>query len=200
MLSYLFQDDQNMTIPQFIEREIIYRALFRLQEDFEVSIDQLSKLFGFAHVSDSIIFLGSLSLLVSRPPGVYEGISGGRLARLSPLSPRWHMICSFIFYLPLILSNDQAVPGLVLPKNSPSPADWPGRLFFYMMQNKSLKVDESVVQMVNSGMQMLDSNMQMVVARTQREDSQNQTRNFRVTDKKNHIKEIKNDFFKKNNQ
>jgi len=47
-----FRKYQNQSITSFIEREIIHRALFKLERDIDITIDELSNRFGFSTTED----------------------------------------------------------------------------------------------------------------------------------------------------
>lgn len=47
-----FKNSQKLSIPSFIEREIIHRALFQLEKDKKISIKKLAKKLGFRTTKD----------------------------------------------------------------------------------------------------------------------------------------------------
>jgi len=47
-----FKNSQKLSIPSFIEREIIHRALFQLEKDKKVTVKKLAKKLGFRTTKD----------------------------------------------------------------------------------------------------------------------------------------------------
>ncbi len=74
-LKDLFQDDQNMTIPQFIEREIMHRALFNLEKSDDINITELASRLGFKGVSG---FVDAFEQVMLIKPDKYREIARNR--------------------------------------------------------------------------------------------------------------------------
>lgn len=70
-LSRCFETDQKISLGDFILREKIYRAIFILEKDFEISIAELSRELGFTQLDD---FVREFRVIIAIDPEKYRDL------------------------------------------------------------------------------------------------------------------------------
>ena len=79
-LTPVFEKDQKISIPDFIEREKMHRAYFILHKGIDAAIPELSKRFGFASTAE---FEKKFEEYVCVKPGKYKEFAKKRITRES---------------------------------------------------------------------------------------------------------------------
>ncbi len=88
-----FEIEQETTLAQFIEREIIHRAVFALERDQDISIQDLAKKLSFENVED---FESKFEKYLLIKPGRYKELVKTRANHFYHQKDLLHCHCSFL--------------------------------------------------------------------------------------------------------